>query len=111
MPRTWFDAHVLPAFAGRILPIDTAVALQSARLHVPNPRPLRDTFIAATALVHGMTVVTRNLVDFKESGAGVIAVACALAKHFARLSVAFVACFDRRCGRARYKMARGLLRK
>lgn len=72
MLRAWFDAHVLPAFAGRILPIDTAVALQSARLHVPNPRPLRDTFIAATALVHGMTMVTRNLVDFKETGVGVI---------------------------------------
>ncbi len=72
MLRTWFDAHVLPAFAGRILAIDTAVALQSARLHVPNPRPLRDTYIAATALVHGMTAVTRNVADFKPTGVGVI---------------------------------------
>lgn len=72
MRRTGFDAHVLPAFAGRILTIDTAVALQSGRLHAPNPRPLRDTFIAATARVHGMTVVTRNLADFKETGVGVI---------------------------------------
>jgi predicted nucleic acid-binding protein len=65
MLRTWLDGHVLPAFAGRILAIDTAVALRSARLHVPDPGPLRDSFIAATALVHGMTVVTRNIADFE----------------------------------------------
>ena len=65
MLRTWLDGHVLPAFAGRILTIDTAVALRSARLHVPDPGPLRDSFIAATALVHGMTVVTRNIADFE----------------------------------------------
>ena len=65
MLRTWLDGHVLPAFAGRILSVDTAVALRSARLHVPDPGPLRDSFIAATALVHGMTVVTRNIADFE----------------------------------------------
>lgn len=63
--RIWLDSHVLPAFAGRILPIDLAVALQSAKLHVPNPHPIRDGLIAATALVHGMAVVTRNVDDFK----------------------------------------------
>jgi predicted nucleic acid-binding protein len=63
--RTWLNSHVLPAFEGRILPVDTAVALRSAKLHVPNPRPFRDGLIAATALVHGMTVVTRNLADFE----------------------------------------------
>ena len=66
--RTWMDNHVLPAFAGRILPVDTAVAMRSAKLHVPDPRPVRDCLIAATALVHGMTVVTRNIVDFEASG-------------------------------------------
>lgn len=66
--RTWLDSHVLPGFAGRILPVDTAVALRSAKLHVPGPRPVRDCLIAATALVHGMTVVTRNTVDFEASG-------------------------------------------
>jgi predicted nucleic acid-binding protein len=66
--RAWLDSHVLPAFAGRILPIDTAVAQRSAMLHVPDPRPARDCLIAATALVHGMTVVTRNIVDFRASG-------------------------------------------
>ncbi|HEX8477759.1 MAG TPA: type II toxin-antitoxin system VapC family toxin [Telluria sp.] len=67
--RTWLDRHVLPAFAGRILPVDTAVAMRSAKLHVPDPRPVRDYLIAATALVHGMTVVTRNVADFEASGA------------------------------------------
>lgn len=62
--RTWMDGHVLPTFAGRILAIDTAVARRCAQLHVPNPKSERDAFIAATALVHGMTVVTRNVADF-----------------------------------------------
>ena len=70
--RTWMDNHVLPAFDGRILPIDTVVALRSAKLHVPDPRPVRDALIAAMALVHGMTVVTRNVADFKPTGAKTI---------------------------------------
>lgn len=67
--RTWLEGHVLPAFAGRIMPIDEAVARRGARLHVPDPRPVRDALIAATALVHGMTVVTRNVADFASTGA------------------------------------------
>ena len=70
--RTWMTMHVLPAFAGRILSIDTAVALRSARLQVPDLRPFRDGMIAATALVHGMTVVTRNVVDFVSSGVSIL---------------------------------------
>ena len=66
--RAWLNDHVLPAFMGRILAVDTAVALRSARLHVPDQRPVRDGLIAATALVHGMTVVTRNLADFEPTG-------------------------------------------
>ena len=66
--RAWLGGHVLPAFAGRILVVDAAVARRSARLHVPDPRPLRDGLIAATALVHGMTVVTRNVADFAPTG-------------------------------------------
>jgi len=66
--RVWLNDFVLPAFEGRILPVDAAVALRSAQLHIPDPRPVNDGLIAATALVHGMTVVTRNVADFESSG-------------------------------------------
>ena len=66
--RRWMDEHVLPEFRDRILPIDAAVAVRCARLHVPDPRAERDALIAATALVHGMTVVTRNVADFTATG-------------------------------------------
>lgn len=64
----WMNHHILPEFADRTLPIDTAVALRCARRHVPDPRLERDAFIAATALTHGMTVVTRNSGDFAPAG-------------------------------------------
>jgi predicted nucleic acid-binding protein len=70
--RAWMDSHVLPAFSDRIFPVDSAVALRSARLHAPDPRPIRDGLIAATALVHGMTVVTRNVADFAPTGVAVL---------------------------------------
>ena len=70
--RAWLNGHVLPAFSGRILSVDTAVAQRSARLHVPAPRPVRDGLIAATALVPGMTVVTRNVVDFESTGVSIL---------------------------------------
>jgi predicted nucleic acid-binding protein len=69
--RDWMKLHVLPSYAGRILPIDTTVAQCSATLHVPQTRPWADAFIAATALVHGMTVITRNIGDFESTGAKV----------------------------------------
>lgn len=62
--RSWLDGHVLPAFAGRVLAVDTAVAQCCARLHIPDPRSDRDAIIAATAIVHGMTVVTGNVAAF-----------------------------------------------
>lgn len=65
MLRTWLNKYVLPAFAGRILSIDLTVAQHCAKLHVPNPKSQRDALIAATALTHGMTVVTRNIIDFQ----------------------------------------------
>ncbi|PVZ82187.1 VapC toxin family PIN domain ribonuclease [Serratia sp. S1B] len=70
--RAWFEQQVLPEFAGRTLPVDTAVALRCARLHVPDKRGERDALIAATALVHGMAVVTRNVVDFEQTGVEII---------------------------------------
>ncbi|MGT2434246.1 PIN domain-containing protein (plasmid) [Cupriavidus basilensis] len=70
--RAWLDGRVLPQFAGRILPVDQPVALRCARLHVPDPRAERDALIAATALVHGMTVVTRNTADFIATGVPLI---------------------------------------
>jgi hypothetical protein len=70
--RSWLEDHVLPTFDSRILAVDTLVALRGASLHVPNPRSYRDSLIAATALVHGMTVVTRNTADFKTTGVAVL---------------------------------------
>jgi len=70
--RNWLEAHVIPAFAGRVLSIDGAVARRCARLHVPDRSNECDALIAATALVHDMTVVTRNTRDFAFSGAPVL---------------------------------------
>lgn len=70
--RRWVDDWVLPGFHGRILPIDTAVAVRCAGLHVPDPKSERDAFIAATALVHGMTVATRNVSDFAGTGSRLV---------------------------------------
>jgi predicted nucleic acid-binding protein len=62
--RAWLHNQVIPEFAHRTLPVDTEVVLRSAAFHVPDPAPVRDALIAATGLVHGMTVVTRNISDF-----------------------------------------------
>ena len=70
--RTWLDGHVLPTFLDRILPVDTTVARRCARLHVPDPRPDRDALIAATALVYGMIMVTRNVRDFAPTGVEIV---------------------------------------
>ena len=66
--RTWMDCHVLSEFQERTLPIDSTVALKCAHLHVPDPKPERDALIAATAIVHRMTVVTGNVADFEITG-------------------------------------------
>jgi len=63
--RRWLEERVLPAFDDRILPVDTQVARACAPLHVPDRRAERDALIAATALVHGLTVVSRNVADFE----------------------------------------------
>ena len=66
--RKWLNKHVLPAFSERVLPVDLAVALRCASLHVPNPKSERDAMIAATAIEHRMTIVTRNIADFSQFG-------------------------------------------
>lgn len=70
--RHWLKRHVMPAFDARILPVDASVALRCASLHMPDSANESDALIAATALVHGLTVVTRNTGDFKSSGVALI---------------------------------------
>jgi predicted nucleic acid-binding protein len=70
--RRWLEQTILYDFKDRILPVDISVARVCAQLHVPVTRPYRDALIAATAMAHGMTVVTRNV------------------KHFAEMSVRFL---------------------
>jgi len=70
--RRWMDKIVMPGFADHILDFDSAVARRCAALHVPDPRSERDAMIAATALVHGLTVVTRNTADFLATGVSLL---------------------------------------
>ena len=84
--RTWLDERVLPAFAERILPMDTAVAQRSAAPQVSDPRPIRDALIAATARVHGLVVVPRTMRDFAPQADCTI-------KSLARWNRDRVACF------------------
>lgn len=66
--RLWYDTRVLPAYAGRILPVDIETARRAAALQAASQRAVADTLIAATALAHGLTVVTRNVADFAPTG-------------------------------------------
>ena len=66
--RLWLHEKVMPAFSGRVLPLDTTIALRCARLHVPETKSERDAWIAATGLAHDLTVVTRNIADFGGTG-------------------------------------------
>lgn len=70
--RSWLETQVLTEFQDRILIVDWRVARRCAVLHVPNPRPFRDSFIAATALIHGMTVVTRDVSHFLGTGVEIL---------------------------------------
>lgn len=70
--RTWMNRYVLHEFRERTLLVDSAVAMKCAKLHVPDPRAERDALIAATAIVHGLAVVTGNVADFKATEVDVI---------------------------------------
>lgn len=72
MLRLWLHEKVMPAFDGRILPVDATIALRCARLHVPETKSERDAWIAATGLVHDLTIVTRNTADFTGTGATIL---------------------------------------
>ena len=65
--RAWLTG-VRATFSGRILPFTDSTAMFCAAMHVPNPSSDRDAMIAATALEHRMTVVTRNVADFAGTG-------------------------------------------
>jgi predicted nucleic acid-binding protein len=60
--QAWIDDRVMAAFEGRILPVDAPVARRRAQLAYPDSR---NGLLAATALVHGLTLVTRNLAAFR----------------------------------------------
>jgi len=70
--RAWLQGNVTFTFQDRILVVDSLVATRSAQLHVPDPKPFRDILIAATALVHGMTLVTRNIADVARTGVSLL---------------------------------------
>ncbi|OWV92643.1 twitching motility protein PilT [Rhizobium sp. R72] len=70
--RHWLGNTVLTAFSGRILPLDEAAAVQAAQWHVPNPKPINDAYIAATAFTRRMTLVTRNVKDFESMGVALV---------------------------------------
>jgi predicted nucleic acid-binding protein len=70
--ETWLEQRVKPGFVGRILAVDQTVAEVCGRMHAQRPRSFRDGMILATAAVHRLTVVTRNVQDFADSGVEVI---------------------------------------
>jgi predicted nucleic acid-binding protein len=70
--RMWLEAYVRPAFSQNILPVNEDVAIKSASYYIPDPKPTRDALIAATAEVHKLTIVTRNVSDFAYSNAKIL---------------------------------------
>jgi toxin FitB len=63
----WLEVELPAYFAGRILPVDAIVADRWGRLLAQAGRPVSaiDSLLAATALTHGLTLITRNLRDFQ----------------------------------------------
>ncbi|WP_147285853.1 PIN domain-containing protein [Moraxella caviae] len=62
--RRWFDHQIKAEFGERVLSLDANSALKTAHLHIPNPAPLADSFLAGTAIAHHLILVTRNTKDF-----------------------------------------------
>ena len=67
--QDWLERDVLLAFKGRILPVGPETAFLCSPMHVPDPRPDNDAWIAATAVRHDLVLVTRNIRDFSGTGA------------------------------------------
>lgn len=65
--RLWLDEDVRPMVGGRVLAVDERTALLAATLHIPDPLPEMDALIAATAIAHDLTLVTRNIKDFERT--------------------------------------------
>ena len=61
-------ARLLETFGDRVLPVDTAVADRWGLLNAPDPLPTVDGLLAATALVHDLTLVTRNVRGLERTG-------------------------------------------
>ncbi len=68
MLRQWFEFEVKPAFSEKILKIDEKTAQICAKLHIPDHAPENDAWIAASAIQHNLTLVTRNSADFARTG-------------------------------------------
>lgn len=70
--RNWLENTVIETFSGRILPLDGAAAVQAAKWHIPDPKPINDAYIAAIAFTRRMTLVTRNVKDFEGMGVALV---------------------------------------
>lgn len=70
--RRWKSESLIRTFRGRVLPVDEDVAQCCGAIQVPDQRPLLDSIIAATAIVHKLMVVTRNVEDFRSMPVAVV---------------------------------------
>ena len=73
----WLDGHVMPAFGDRLLGVDVAICerwgdMRGKALRAGRPMTMVESLLAATALVHDMAVVTRNVTDFEPFGVRIV---------------------------------------